>query len=640
VSVPGTGLGSRGFRSLPLFWKLLIPFLTLIVFVGAFGAFLIVRDLSSRARANVHQDLLQASLSARAILKDRELYLLESANHAANLDGMAGRVRANDSGSVKELLESVLALKSDLNLLVVTDRKGVGLVEFSRDDPGGSVQRGAATPWARTAFIADALEDREATKAAGFLELGDQTLLAIAAPICADPGDCRTAGVAIVGLSTERLAGEAAGGSDRGTAPGTEPVVAIYDARGRGLAGSGDQPTSTPIRLQGDDLVRRTEKIGSRELFTLYAPLELQGRQRGMVAVSLSPGAELAAVRSAGMRLAVFLLVAMAGIVGIGALLSRFILAQLKPLLATNRALGKGELSARAPVVSNDELGELARGVNEMAEQLQAGYETLEMRVDERTEEVQRLLKERTEFFASLSHELRTPLAIILGQAKMMRDSSFPKRNGWAKRSGQTIEQSADQLLSLVNDILDLARAESGSIEVNPDEVSLSGLVDDMRQTIVGLVRGKGLTVAFGVAPDLPSVWADQVHLRQIILNLLDNAMKYTPAGGKVDLKAVTTSGFVEVSVSDTGVGIPHDVGDRIFEPFFRVKETRSQRGEASTGLGLALTRRLVEAQGGNIAYESEPDVGTTVRFTVPISDQPANGSPRSNAADGTPAVR
>ena len=636
MSVRGAGLGTRGFRSLPLFWKLLIPFLTLIVFVGAFGAFLIVRDLSSRARANVHQDLLQASLSARAILKDRELYLLESANHAANLDGMARHVRANNSASVKELLQSVLALKSDLNLLVVTDRAGVGLVEFSRDDPEGSVQRGAATRWAGTPFIAGALEGREATKAAGFLELGDQTLLAIAAPICADPSKCRTAGVAIVGITTELLAREAAGRSD----PGTEPVVAIYDARGQGLAGSGEEPTTTPVRLQGDDLVRRTEEIGSHEFFTLYAPLKLQGRQRGMVAVSLSPGAELAAVRGAGMRLAVFLLVAMAGIVGIGALLSRFILAQLKPLLATNRALGKGELSARAPVVSNDELGELAQGVNEMAEQLQASYETLEMRVDERTEEVQRLLKERTEFFASLSHELRTPLAIILGQAKMMRDSSFPKRNGWAKRSGQTIEQSADQLLSLVNDILDLARAESGSIEVNPEDVNLSRLVDDMRQTIVGLGRGKGLTVAFDVAPDLPSVWADQVHLRQIILNLIDNAMKYTPPGGKVDLKAVTTAELAEVSVSDTGVGIPHDVGDRIFEPFFRVKETRSQRGEASTGLGLALTRRLVEAQGGSISYESEPGAGTTVRFTVPISDQPPQDSRTSNAAGSAPAVR
>ena len=637
MSLQGAGPGRQRFRSLPLFWKLLIPFLALIVFVGAFGAFLIVRDLSSRARANVHQDLLQASLSARATLKDRELYLLESANFAANLDGMAKRVRSHDSAAVTQLLESVLALKSDLNLLVVTDRKGVGLTEFSRAGSSESIQRGAATRWVGTPFVDRALRGSDGAKTAGFLPLGDKTLLAIATPICADPSKCHTAGVAIVGIATDVLAKEATGESD----PGTEPIVTIYDARGEGVAGSGHRPNQvTPVRVQGDDLVRRTEEIGSREFFTLYAPLELQGRQRGTIAVSVSPEAELAAVRSAGMRLAAFLLIAMAGIVGIGALLSRLILAQLKPLLATNRALGKGDLSARAPVVSDDELGELARGVNEMAEQLQASYETLEMRVDERTEEVQRLLKERTEFFASLSHELRTPLAIIIGQAQMMRDSSYPKRNGWAKQSGHTIEDSAQQLLSLVNDILDLARAEAGSIDVNPEEVKLVEFVDDMRPTVVGLVRGKGLDVSFDVAADLPEVRADRIRLRQIILNLVDNAVKYTPVGGKVDLRAVATPDFVEIAVSDTGVGIPPEAGDLIFEPFFRVKGTRSQRGEASTGLGLALTRRLVEAQGGAIAYESEPGVGTTVRFTMPIADQGAQDPQGSDAVDRTSAVR
>jgi signal transduction histidine kinase len=621
---------------LPLFWKLLIPFLALIVFVGAFGAFLIVRDLSSRARANVHQDLLQASLSARATLKDRELYLLESATFAANLDGMPKSVRAHDSASVSQLLKSVLALKGDLNLLAVTDREGIGLIEFSRGSSGDSIQRGAATRWAGTPFIAKALQGRDATKASGFLRLGDRTLLAIAAPICADPSDCRTAGVAIVGIATALLVEEAAGESD----PGTEPVVTLYDSGGEGLAGSGPHLDTTSVRVQGDDLVRRAEEIGSRGSFTLYAPFELQDRQRGMVAVSLSPDAELAAVGGAAMRLAVFLLVAMAGIVGIGALLSRLILGQLKPLLATNRALGKGELSARAPVVSDDELGELARGVNEMAEQLQASYETLEMRVDERTEEVQRLLKERTEFFASLSHELRTPLAVILGQAKMMLDSSFPKRNGWMKHTGHTIEDSAQQLLSLVNDILDLAQAEAGSIEVKLADVNLSELVDEVRQTIEGLVRGKGLSVTVDVTSGVPMVRADQLLLRRIILNLVDNAVKYTPVDGKVDLKAITRSDLVEISVSDTGVGIPPEAGDLIFEPFFRVKGTRSQRGEVSTGLGLAITRRLVEAQRGSIAYESEPGVGTTFRFTVPISDQSAQSPQASDAADGTAAVR
>lgn len=599
---------TRRFRGLPLFWKLLIPFLTLIVIVGTFGAFLIVRDLSSQARATLNQNLLQASLSARATLKDRELYLLESATFAANLQEMAEMVKANDSAAVTRLLESVLALKSDLNLLVVANRDGTGLIEFIREAPGAPVQRGAATRWSENPFIAQALQDPEAKKASGFVKLADKTLLAIAAPICSDPSGCSAVGTAIVGIRADLLT----------TARSTgEPRVTIYDPIGQPLAGPGG---ITPVRLKGDDLVRRTEKIGSTDFFTLYAPLEVQGNPQGMVAVSLSPDPVFSAVRGAGMRLAIFLLVAMAGIVGIGALLSRFILAQVRPLLETNRALGKGELSARAPIVTNDELGELARGVNQMAEQLQASYETLELRVAERTDEVQRLLKERTEFFASLSHELRTPLAIILGQAKIMRDPSYAKRNGWAKESGRTIEGSAQQLLALVNDILDLARAEAGSIEVNLEDLELQNVIKEMRPTIEGLARGNGLEVKFGVSVDIPTVHADPTRLREVLLNLVDNAVKYTPEGGKMELNASAREGSVEVSVSDTGVGIPPENGDLIFEPFYRVKGTTSQRGEPSTGLGLALAKRLVEAQGGKIGYVSEPGGGTTFTFTLPLA--------------------
>ena len=605
----------RGFRSLPLFWKLLIPFLALIVIVGAFGAFLIVRDLSSQARASLNQDLLQSSLSARATIKDRELYLLESANFAANLQGMAESAKANDSAAVAGLLESVLALKTDLSLLVVTNSEGAGLIEFVRDVPEGRVQRGAATRWADLSFIAEALKDPEAKKSAGFSRLGDRALMVIGAPVCSDPSGCSAVGVAIVGIRADLLATEARG---KAGSP-VEPMVTIYDAEGRPLAGPGGR---TSVRLEGADLVRRTEEIGSEEFFTLYAPLEVQGRQYGMVAVSLSPDPAFSAVRGAGTRLALFLLIAMAGIVGIGALLSRFILAQVRPLLATNRALGKGELSARAPVVSDDELGELALGVNQMAEQLQASYETLEMRVAERTEEVQRLLKERTEFFASLSHELRTPLAIILGQAKIMKDPSYAKRNGWARDSGRTIEDSAQQLLSLVNDILDLARAEAGSIDVNLEELDLYKVVKEMRPTIDGLARGNGLVVNFGVPRNLPTVRGDWMRVREVILNLVDNAVKYTPEGGKLEISAKALEGAVEFSVTDTGVGIPEETGDLIFEPFYRVKGTRAQRGEASTGLGLALAKRLVEAQGGRLGYISGPGAGTTFAFTLPLAAQ------------------
>src|SRR5688500_8017599 len=120
------------FRDLPLFAKLLVPFLTLMLFVGAFGVFLIVRDLGSRAQAALDQDLARRSLDARSLLRDRELYLLESVNFAANLEGVAPAVSGRDDATVARLLQSVLALKSDLNLVAVTDHSGVGVAEFRR----------------------------------------------------------------------------------------------------------------------------------------------------------------------------------------------------------------------------------------------------------------------------------------------------------------------------------------------------------------------------------------------------------------------------------------------------------------------------------------------------------------------------
>jgi signal transduction histidine kinase len=338
------------------------------------------------------------------------------------------------------------------------------------------------------------------------------------------------------------------------------------------------------------------------------------------MALSVPTAQAFATARGAGLRLALILFGAMAGVVAIGAALSRRILAQVRPLVETNRALGRGELEVRAPVLSSDELGELARGVNQMAEQLQASYETLELRVAQRTEEVQRLLKERTEFFAALSHELRTPLAIIRGQAKMMLDPTYPKGVKWVTQTGAVIDDSAAQLLSTVNDVLELARAESGRFELDVETIDLPDVVRGARPTIEGLTRANGLEIAVDVPDNLPPVRADRTRLREVIVNLVDNAAKYTPEGGAVDVSASARNGSVVVSVSDTGVGIPPEAGELIFEPFFRVPGTKAQRGQASSGLGLALAKRIVEAQGGKITFESRPEAGTTFTFTLPLA--------------------
>lgn len=255
-----------------------------------------------------------------------------------------------------------------------------------------------------------------------------------------------------------------------------------------------------------------------------------------------------------------------------------------------------------------------------MAEQLQAMYSTLESRVAERTEEVERLLRERTEFFASVSHELRTPLAVILRHAEMLLDNAYRGNGRWRTDAGSALRDSGQQLSHLIDDILELAEVEAGRLDVEIEPVDVGAFLHEMRATIVPLARAAGVRATFHATDRaLPPVAADPRRLRQILLNLADNAIKYSPEGGSVDLSAAGRGGVVEIVVSDTGVGIPPEAGDQIFEPFHRVKGVQTQRGQASSGLGLAIARRLAEAHGGTIGYVARDGGGTTFTVRMPV---------------------
>lgn len=616
------GIRAR-FRDLPLFGKLLVPFLALMLLLGGLGGYLIVRDLSSRAETALNQDLSRRSLEVRSLLRDRELSLLESANFAANLEGIADAVGIKDRAAIVERLRSVLALKTRVNLIVAADKAGLGLVEYLRPAGGAKPQRKTGTDWSTVPFVRQALADPRGAKFGGFFPPafgGGRTMLSVAGAICSRIDPCTPVGVAVVGIGADELAAEAA--TKLATAaPDSRSGVTFYDAAGRPVASTGlDGASQAGTDLSRAGLVRRTGRSGAQEIATLFAPLDVQGMRQGTIAVSAPTAKAFASVRGAGVRLALVLLAGLVGIVAIGIVLTRFILSQVRPLVATNRALGSGDLSARAPVLGRDELGELALGVNQMAEHLEANVETLELRVQQRTEEVRRLLRERTEFFAALSHEFRTPLAVILRQADLLLDPRTKKTGRWASQSGSMLKDSGQQLLLLINDILDLAKAEAGGLDMNLEEVRLAEAVNELRRTISGLAKGSGLSMSIKVPTDLPAVRADRARLREIILNLVDNAVKYTPEGGRVELSAAARNGNVVVSVSDTGVGIPAEARENMFEPFYRVKGIAAQRGQASSGLGLAITRRLVEAQGGKINYQSEAGAGSTFTFTLTLA--------------------
>jgi signal transduction histidine kinase len=607
------------FRDLPLFYKLLVPFLLLMLVTGSVGALLIVHDQSTRAQAAVDESLSRRAVDTLSLMHDRELYLVESVSLAANLQGMSAAAAAKDGAQVDHLLTSVAALKQDLSSVVVTDDKGYPIGAYSR-------LRGTSST-VEPQLVAAALR-RPAARAALLTRLDGHVVLAVAVAICADT-PCRPTAAAVAAVDVTQLA--------RRIAPpgpgGGSSTVTLFSAAGAPVAAAGSVRLASAPSVSSD--IRRTQRTNIGEAATLYTPLVVQGQRVGTLGISIPTGSVSASVRSAALRFAAILFLAMVGVLAIGAYLSRSILRQVHPLVDTSRRLGAGDLTARAPVLGRDELGELAAGVNEMATELEASYATLEQRVIERTADVEQLLRERTDFFTGISHDFRTPLAVVLSQADMLLDPDIPKSPELARDAGRTVKESVTQLLARINDVLEIARAESGSLEIHLEPVRIDRVLGSLADTARTLELTSGVAVTFDVARSL-AVVADEARLGQVVLNLLDNAVKYTPRGGEVRVTARADGDSVALRVADTGCGIPAEVGDRVFEPFYRVKGSKPQRQSPSSGLGLALTRRLVEAQQGEIRWEPNDDGGTT--FVVTLQRVPAPRQRQSSGPD--PATR
>ena len=221
----------------------------------------------------------------------------------------------------------------------------------------------------------------------------------------------------------------------------------------------------------------------------------------------------------------------------------------------------------------------------------------------------------RRDFVANVSHELKTPLTVISGFAETLRDPDLPDAD--RERFMGTIEVNARRMQRIVDDLLDLSRYESGSWVPNVISNDLAGVVSDVFTGIQRVADEKGLTMTFQSPDEARHVDADPTALRQILSNLVENAVRHTSRGGITVRAEVAPKGGSTVSVSDTGSGIPIEHLGRIFERFYRVDHGRG-RGEGGTGLGLAIVRHLVEAHGGSVRAESVVGQGTTITIHFP----------------------
>jgi two-component system cell cycle sensor histidine kinase PleC len=225
----------------------------------------------------------------------------------------------------------------------------------------------------------------------------------------------------------------------------------------------------------------------------------------------------------------------------------------------------------------------------------------------------------KTEFLANMSHELRTPLNAINGFSEIMAAEMFgpvgdPRYKGYAA----DILRSGQHLLSLINDILDMAKIEAGKMTLHYEKVSLKEVCEDALRLMRGKAQEAGLTLVLD-APDLPDIEADQRGMKQVMLNLISNAVKFTPDGGKITVSIRASDDLRQtIAVADTGIGIAAEDLARLARPFEQVEGQHSKTTQG-TGLGLALTKSLIEMHQGRMTLTSEPGAGTVVSFEVPV---------------------
>ena len=237
--------------------------------------------------------------------------------------------------------------------------------------------------------------------------------------------------------------------------------------------------------------------------------------------------------------------------------------------------------------------------------------------IEEKSRQLEVASQHKSEFLANMSHELRTPLNAIIGFSEVLTDRMFGELNEKQEEYLKDIYASGTHLLSLINDILDLSKIEAGRMELELTEFHLPTAIESALMLVRERAGRRSLTLQTSIDDQLGQIQADERKVRQVVLNLLSNSIKFTPEGGRIEVAAVPRDGFVEISVNDTGIGIAPEDQEKVFEEFRQVGTTAKKI--EGTRLGLTLCRKFVQLHGGKIWVKSELGVGSTFAFSLPL---------------------
>jgi signal transduction histidine kinase/CheY-like chemotaxis protein len=395
----------------------------------------------------------------------------------------------------------------------------------------------------------------------------------------------------------------------------------------------------------GAEQVQEAANMQGNKVLTAYAAVPPLG---WLVFVELPSDEANSPFYAALFRLAWVLIAALIFAVLAGIFLARRMVGPIQAIRAGAARIGAGNLSQRIEIKTGDELESLANQFNDMATRLQESYSDLEQKVDDRTRELSVALAQleeksrqlelasqhKSQFLASMSHELRTPLNAIIGLSEMMFTNAVRFGTEKAEEPLRRVNRAGTHLLGLINQVLDLSKIEAGKLELSAELINLAPLLEEVMGTARQLAEQNGNRLSVEAQDNLDSLVVDPMRLRQILLNLLSNACKFTKQGD-VTLRvrnARDGRNWIEFEVADTGIGMTIEQQARLFEEFSQADSSTARRF-GGTGLGLAITRKLTRMMGGDVTVTSEQGKGSVFTVRLPA----AAGAPHANGSEKRP---
>jgi signal transduction histidine kinase len=595
--------------------------LVLLAVIPALGLTLYTNLEERQLRKTQVQE--QAMRLSRLVSADHER-LIEDARQLLVTLAAFPAVRDRNRAACNTLFADLLARRSSYANLAVVDADGNVIC--------------TALPMTGQVYVGDrvyfqrALETRDF--AIGEYQVGRVTgkaTLNFGYPVLDDAGHVRAVVVAALDLAwLNQLASQA------GLPPGS--MLTVIDRNGTILSRYPDEgkwvgklmPESLVLKAiltqQGNGTTEAPGTDGIPRLFS-FAPFGGRAQSANAyvsvgipAAVAFAGANQILARNLAALGLVAGLALAAAWVGG-----NLFIVRQIQALVRATKRVAAGELGVRTGLPQGQgELSQLAGAFDQMAESLERAHERRlleeELRrknyqLEQQNLAIQEANRLKTEFVSMVSHELRTPLTSIQGYAELLlEDEQIAEEQ---RESLTLVKKNSDRLLGLINDLLDLSRIEAGRVDLQRTSLDLARLISEVARSLRPLIEAKRQQLKLDLGDALPAVWADANRVTQILTNLISNAHKYTLVDGSITVAARPDDGFVRVDVSDTGIGLSPEDQAQLFTKFFRAHD-RLPQAIGGTGLGLVITRLLVELHGGRITVRSAPGQGSTFSFFLP----------------------